>query len=1109
MEIPVRIIIELGFLVVFRWLVSLNPPPWNPSISLDHVSSAWLHTVAVKHVVEAYVLLIAAYVALSLGPVRRFFGLPPRFAQRETSAIYAGAALFGLILWMLDALVEYLVLPSEGQTFWSIAVHGASAHEVFMRFVYLAVALLAGIVLARLNRRRVGLQELLDHRNRVLSGIRNVNQLIVRERDPRRLLDEACRLLVETQGYFNAWIVLTTDGRPVEPFFHSGFNGGFAPMTERLLGGDLPACAQAALSSGVVQVKDDPPSQCKVCPLASKYAGRAGLSLRLEHAGRIFGWMSLSCPSMFARSTEEHDLLKEAAGDIAFALWAIENATQRETLAQKYAAVLATTTDAIVAVDLDGRITVFNPGAEKLFGCPANEALGSPITRFCPEDRLEEQAEKMRRVRDAGAVAGYETERLTADGRRIPVEITLSLNTDDRGRPLGANAILRDITERKRANTEMQTSQRRIDSTLKLLTTVMSAIPIPLFYKDREGRYLGVNEAFAELMGHTPEYYIGKTVMELWPGEYAEVYHDKDLELMRDPRKQVYEFKVLDEKGVAHPAIWSKQVFRDEDGQVAGIVGAFQDITERLAAETALLQAKQEFESIFENSQVGIMLLKGGRILARGNHRLAELLGYDSPGELTGLSMRELHIDEEHFIDFGVRYYQTLSQGGQTQVEYQLKRKDGTPLWAIISGKALDPTDLNKGVIWVMDDLTQRKALEIQLKSSKELAEAANQAKSEFLANMSHEIRTPLNGIMGMLQLMQDTSLDDEQGQFLGLALESSKRLTRLLSDILDISRVEAGKLQMQIEAFAFDALVQQLAALHEPVSLQTGVGFQVALYPGLPRSVLGDSVRLQQVLTNLIGNAFKFTTAGSIALEMSPLPSRRPGEAHVLFTVADTGCGMDENILDKLFEPFVQASQGYTRRHQGAGLGLSIVKRIVQLMGGTISVESELGAGTTFFVALPFKFTPSGEVGEGTSTSTGNVLAQGGFRILIAEDDMVSSLAISRHFEKKGHRIHVVCDGEEALDALRKMDFDLVLMDVQMPLMDGVEATKRIRNGEAGWAKTNVPIIAMTAYTMAGDREKFLLAGMNDYIAKPVDAADVEAAMTRVMENKPIKELP
>jgi PAS domain S-box-containing protein len=467
-EVPFRIIIELGFLVVFRWLVSLNPPPWNPDISWNHVSSVWLQTVAIKHIITAYVLLMTAYVMLSLGIVRRFFGLPPRPAQSDTRVIYAGAVLFGLLLCTLDVLVNYFAFPREGQTFWGIAVHGANAQEIFMRSVYIGVSMVAGVVLARVNRRRAELQDLLDHRNRILAAIRNVNQLIVREKNPLRLLEEACRLLVENQGYFNVWIVLITDGQPGEPFFHVGFNGSFAPMAERLRIGDIPVCAQAALLSDSVQVKDNPAGQCKDCPLSLSYAGRAGLSLRIEHSGRVFGWMSLSCHTGYAHSTEEHDLLKEVAGDIAFALWAIETETQRKIAVEKYTAVLDTTSDAVVAGDLDGKIKVFNPGAENLFECSADEAIGSLITRFCPEDQLAKQAEMMRLVLEKGTVAGYECERLTAGGRRIPVEVSLGLNPDAKGQPLSINAIFRDITERKKAEAEKEKLQSQLVQAQKM-----------------------------------------------------------------------------------------------------------------------------------------------------------------------------------------------------------------------------------------------------------------------------------------------------------------------------------------------------------------------------------------------------------------------------------------------------------------------------------------------------------------------------------------------------------------------------------------------------------------------------------------------------------------
>lgn len=467
-EIPFRIISELGWLMVFPWLISLNPPPWDPLLVGGHVNLAWIQTVGIKHMVTAYIFLMTAYVLLSLGPVRRFFELPPRPAQADTMVIYITAMLFGVALWMLDALTNYFFFPSEGQTFWGLAVHGASLKELLFRSFYVIAALFVGIMVDRLNRSRVKLKERLDHKNRVLAAIHNVNQLIVEEKDPERLLNKACCLLVETRSFYNAWIILTEDGRPKEPFYHAGFKGEFAPMAERLLAGDVPACAKAVHASGTIQVKENSSDQCKGCPLTFYYADRVGLSVVLNHADRNFGWLSLSCPIGFAHGPQEQALIKEVAGDIAFALWAIENENQRKTVERQYAAVLAVSVDAVVATDMDERITVFNPSAEKMFNCEAKEVLGSPITRFCPEDRLAEREKMMRRLHETGEVAGYESERLTDDGQRIWVEFSKSLSRNDLGQPQGINSILRDISERKKMEFKLIRNQALLKATEEL-----------------------------------------------------------------------------------------------------------------------------------------------------------------------------------------------------------------------------------------------------------------------------------------------------------------------------------------------------------------------------------------------------------------------------------------------------------------------------------------------------------------------------------------------------------------------------------------------------------------------------------------------------------------
>nr|WP_319543984.1 ATP-binding protein [uncultured Pseudodesulfovibrio sp.] len=397
-----------------------------------------------------------------------------------------------------------------------------------------------------------------------------------------------------------------------------------------------------------------------------------------------------------------------------------------------------------------------------------------------------------------------------------------------------------------------------------------------------------------------------------------------------------------------------------------------------------------------------------------------------------------------------------------------------------------------------------RQALQKKLISAKEDAEAANKAKSEFLANMSHEVRTPLNGIHGMLQLLQTTQLTDEQSEYITNATTASKRLTHLLSDILDLTRIEAGKVTIKYSRFSLEKTIRHIEDLFYPSLKQSGLTISHDISPALPQNLLGDETRLNQILVNLIGNALKFTKNGGITISLSPLANRNSDKCKILFTITDTGVGIPDDKLGILFQPFSQVSEGYRRDQQGAGLGLVITKHLVTIMGGSISIESEVGTGTTVYFTCTFDIPDPDDIvipGKEIETVIPNAQTLKDLRILMAEDEHINSLAASRLLIKNGAEVVVVENGKEAVEILRQSSFDLVLMDIQMPIMDGVEATKAIRQGLAGNDNRAIPIIALSAYAMTGDAEIFLAAGMNAYQAKPVDVNTLHKAITDIMQ--------
>ncbi|HMK64512.1 MAG TPA: ATP-binding protein, partial [Thermodesulfobacteriota bacterium] len=538
------------------------------------------------------------------------------------------------------------------------------------------------------------------------------------------------------------------------------------------------------------------------------------------------------------------------------------------------------------------------------------------------------------------------------------------------------------------------------------------------------------------------------------------------------------------------------------------LVESFVDITELKITGEALQASEEKYRGLFDNAQVGIFRswTEDGRLI-ECNDRLVQIFGFSSQQE-----MKALLKGDECFLypEERKKMLSRLQNGILGGFEAQVKRKDGSIIWLLYSARLMREKGVLEGVVIDISDRKKAEAdlleanriiemanreLQSTLEQANRMAEEArnaNSTKGDFLARMSHEIRTPINGIMGMGGLLLDTTLTTEQREFTETINKSAKSLLTIINDILDFSKIEAGKLELESLDFNLFQILQDVVDLLGLKASEKGLKLSLTMDRRIPEFINGDPGRVRQVLTNLVGNAVKFTNQGEIAIAVD---LKREGEDNLLLvlSVRDTGIGIPADKLNNLFKSFTQADNTITRKYGGTGLGLSISKQLAEKMGGSIEAESQPGQGSTFRVILRLG-KAKGQNKEASSVPSSDVAflsgdreTQGNLPVLLAEDNPVNQMVARKILERNGFQVEVAANGWEAIRALENSDYQVVLMDVQMPELDGLETTRIIRNPDSKVRNHEIPIIALTANAIKGDREKCLKVGMNGYLSKPI----------------------
>ncbi len=645
--------------------------------------------------------------------------------------------------------------------------------------------------------------------------------------------------------------------------------------------------------------------------------------------------------------------------------------------------------------------------------------------------------------------------------------------------------------------TAERAAQQRLAEMSAFLQSMIDHMPNAVFYKGEDTRLLGCNRVFEQMFGVQRNNFVGRRLDELdfaAPQLLAAMQREDEM-LVASAGHAERELRMRFADGQVHHTLYSASGFRKRDGSAAGMVGVIVDVEPLKRVERALSEANAEQLAIFDSASMGICLVRDS-VIRRCNRSLEDIFGYGE-GEMVGQSTRVWYASDAQFEEGRSMAHSRMGRDRHNRNDLQLQRKDGSSFWCRLSGGYIDDAHPERGSVWMLEDVTEEIEAAEALREAKHQAEEATKAKSMFLANMSHEIRTPMNSIIGMSYLALRTQLNDKQRDYITKVHAAGASLLGIINDVLDFSKVESGKLELERTAFRFDDVLDVISSQVAQKAYDKGLELFFDTAREVPQHLIGDPLRLGQVMTNLISNAIKFTERGQISVTVRVL-ERGADNVRLQVAVRDTGIGMSDEQARKLFQAFTQADGSNTRKYGGTGLGLSISKSLVQLMGGSIAVESAPGQGALFWFTANFGIGVAPTPATLTKPLTSGLFA--GMHALVVDDNTDLREILGTQMQDIGFHVETAESGLQALDILQARaatpsshPFDVLLVDWKMPGLDGIETVRRIRA-----MRNPLHIIMATAYGQQEMRLKAEQAGVDVFLVKPVSQSALVDALVR-----------